>query len=199
MGLFFEVAMSDASLELIRFDRARAQIRDSDLLLYRRRGLIAIAGRGDHSHAAKAAWWEGELFCLEVREWHGGRAVTLASQVRRYPARIDVFETNPDDRWGQYDRDAATRVMRRLAGCSYGYAGVASAALLHLPVVRLFARADVCDSEAGNRPPFCSEACAASDRIGGGVDPVSHLADRMTLPADLARSPFYRYRFTLIP
>ena len=118
--------MSGASLELIRFDRARGQIRDSDLLLYRRRGLISIAGRGDHSHAAKAAWWEDEIFCLEVREWHGGRAVTLASQVRRHPARIDVFETNPDDRWPEYDRDAATRVMRRLAGCGYGYAGVAS-------------------------------------------------------------------------
>ena len=38
-----------------------------------------------------------------------------------------------------------------------------------------------------------------SDRIGGGVDPVAHLADRMTLPADLARSPFYAYLFTLTP
>ena len=39
--------------------------------------VIAIAGRGRHSHAAKAAWWGDDLFCLEVREWHGGRAVTL--------------------------------------------------------------------------------------------------------------------------
>jgi len=37
------------------------------------------------------------------------------------------------------------------------------------------------------------------DRIGGGVDPVKHLADRLTEPADLARSPFYKYRFTLVP
>ena len=36
-----------------------------------------------------------------------------------------------------------------------------------------------------------------ADRIGGGVDPVPHLADRLTEPADLARSPFFRYRFTL--
>jgi len=27
---------------------------------------------------------------------------------------------------------------------------------------------------------------------------VPHLADRLTEPADLARSPFYRYRFTLL-
>jgi hypothetical protein len=38
-----------------------------------------------------------------------------------------------------------------------------------------------------------------TDRIGGGVDPVPHLSDRLTEPADLARSPFYEYAFTLIP
>ena len=67
---------------------ARAEILDGDLLLFRRRSLISIAGRGEHSHAAKAAWWGGDLFCLEVRELCGGRAVTLASQVRRFPARM---------------------------------------------------------------------------------------------------------------
>jgi len=191
--------MSGSNLLFTPYRDARLRIRDSDLLLFRRRGLISIAGRGDHSHAAKAAWWGDDLFCLEVREWHGGRAVTLSSQVQKFPVRIDVYQTNPDDRWAEYDRAGATAVMRRLAGCSYGYGGVAAAALLHLPLVRLFARADVYDAAPPDRPPFCSQACAMSDRIGGGVDPVAHLADRMTLPADLARSPFYRYLFTLTP
>src|SRR5262245_50856279 len=127
--------MTIAALNYVPYRVARSSVRDSDLLLYRRRGLISIAGRGDHSHAAKAAWWGGDLFVVEVRECHGGRAVTLSSQVRRYPARIDVYETNPDDRWPEYNRAEATRWMRRLAGCGYGYWGVASAALLHLPVV----------------------------------------------------------------
>ncbi len=178
---------------------AQAHVRDADLLLFRRRGLISIAGRGIHSHAAKAAWWDDQLFCLEVRELHGGRAVTLASQVQRFPGRIDVYQTNTADRWPEYDRRGATRAMRRMAGCAYGYWGVLTAALLHLPVVRLWARVDMHDGESSARPPFCSQACALSDRIGGGVDPVAHLADRMTLPADLARSPFYRYLFTLTP
>jgi hypothetical protein len=191
--------MTRCELFFVPYRAARRQVRDSDLLLFRRRGLISIAGRGDHSHAAKAAWWGDDLFCLEVREWHGGRAVTLSSQVRDYPGRIDVYETNPEDRWPEYDRAGATRAMRRLAGCRYGYWGVARAALLHLPVVRLLAHAEVRDGDHSGRPPFCSQACAMSDRLGGGVDPVSHLADRMTLPADLARSPFYRYRFTLTP
>jgi hypothetical protein len=191
--------MTEAELTFLPYREAQHLVRDGDLLLYRRRGLISIAGRGDHSHAAKAAWWGDDLFCLEVREWHGGRAVTLASQVRRFPARIDVYQANPEDRWPEYDRSGATRHMRRLAGCEYGYWGVAAAALLHLPGVRLVAHADVRDAEVSGRPPFCSQACAMSDRIGGGVDPVAHLADRMTLPADLARSPFYKYLFTMTP
>jgi hypothetical protein len=183
--------------QLVPLARARARIADGDLLLFRRRGLIAIAGRGEHSHAAKAAWWGGELFCLEVREWHGGRAVTLASQVGRFQGRIDVYRTNPNNRWPEYDRAGAITWMRRLAGCDYGYTSVLAAAMLHLPVVRLAVRAAVEDSSIDRRPPFCSQACAMADRIAGGVDPVPHLADRLTEPADLARSPFYQYQFTI--
>jgi hypothetical protein len=186
-------------LKFVSLTAARRDIRDGDLLLFRRRSLVAIAGRGVHSHAAKAAWWGDDLFCLEVREWYGGRAVTLASQVRRCPGRIDVYHTNPDDRWPEYDRARATVMMRRLAGCDYGYTAVLAAAMLHLPFVRMAVRAEVEDSAIDRRPPFCSQACAMVDRIGGGVDPVPHLADRLTEPADLARSPFHQYRFTLVP
>jgi hypothetical protein len=178
---------------------ARYRISDGDLLLFRRRGLIAVAGRGVHSHAAKAAWWGDELFCVEVREWHGGRAVTLESQVKKAPGRIDVYHTNPANRWPEYDRTRSTMLMRRLAGCDYGYTAVLAAAMLHLPLVRMAVRAEVDDSAIDRRPPFCSQACAMADRVGGGVDPVPQLADRLTEPADLARSPFYEYALTLIP
>jgi hypothetical protein len=179
------------------FAEAREKIRDGDLLLFRRRGVISIAGRGEHSHAAKAAWWEDDLFCLEVTQFCGGRAVTLASQVKRYPRRIDVYQVNPRNRWQNYDRAGAARFMRRLCGCSYGYLGILIAAFLHLPIVRWFVHPDLDDQAINRRPPFCSQACAMADRLGGGVDPVPHLADRLTEPADLARSPFYKYRFTL--
>ena len=190
---------ADNGPRLLRYADVRREIQSGDLLLFRRRGLIAAAGRGRHGHAAKAAWWEGDLFLLETRAAVGCRAVTLSSQVRRYPGRIDVYETNPQGRWSEYDRTRAVRFMRRLAGCDYGYWGIFQAALLHLPVVRLFVRPVVDDRAVDRRPPFCSQACAMADRLGGGVDPVKHLADRLTEPADLARSPFYRYRFTLIP
>jgi len=182
---------------LAPYREVRGQIANGDLLLFRRRGLIALAGRGVHSHAAKAARWEEDLFCLEIREWFGGRAVTLSSQVERFPGRIDVYEVNPRRRWRDYDRAGAVRFMRRLTGGDYGWRNLVSAALLHLPGIRLLARCDTDDRHLSRRPPFCSQAVAMAERLGGGVDPVPHLADRFTEPADLARSPFYQYRFTL--
>ncbi|MEM8866095.1 MAG: hypothetical protein AAGF31_11180 [Planctomycetota bacterium] len=184
-------------MRLVTLRDARLQIGNADLLLFKSRGLIAIAGRGEHSHAAKAAWWGDQLMCLEVREWYGGRAVTLESQVKRYPGAIDVFRANPSNRWPDFDRTRSTEFFRRLAGCDYGYASVLAAAMLHLPIVRTFVRAETEDAAIDHRPPFCSQACAMADRLGGGVDPTPHLADRLTEPADLARSPFYQYRFTL--
>ena len=172
-----------------------------DLLLFRGSGIVArligAAGRSRYTHAARAIWWSGDLFCCEVRELKGGRAVTLESQVRKFPGIIDVFETNPDRRWPNYDRRAANRATRQFAGCDYGYGGIVAAAALHLPFVRCFASPDFDDAGEDRRPPFCSQAIAMADRIAGGVDPVPHLADRITEPGDLARSPFYEYRFTL--
>ena len=193
--------MPDNFRSHVRFSHVKSRIRDGDLLLFRGRGflsrLIGVAGRSDYTHAARAIRWGDTLFCCEVRELKGGRAVTLESQIRRNPTRIDVFETNPGGRWREYDRAGAVRYMRRLAGCDYGYLGVLRAALRHLPLWRFLVRPDMDDQRITSRPPFCSEACALADRIGGGVDPVPQLADRVTEPADLARSPFYRYRFTL--
>ena len=190
--------MSENMLKIASLDDVRGLIDDSDLLLFRNRSLITIGGRGEHSHAAKAAWWGDELFCLEVRQWYGGRAVTLASQVQRFPGRIDVYQANANNRWPEYDREGAVRFMRRLCGCRYGYWGIVRAAMLHLPMIRLLTPANVDDWSENSPSIFCSQACSMADRLGGGVDPVPHLADQLTEPADLARSPFYSYRFTLI-
>lgn len=60
--------MPQNAVQLVSYRDARPQIGDGDLLLYRRRGLISIAGRGDHSHAAKAAWWGHDFV-----DWHPAR------------------------------------------------------------------------------------------------------------------------------
>jgi len=195
------LSMKIANRNLVYLSQYGSMICDGDLLLFRGSGVISrmigTAGRSEYTHAARAVWWGDLLFCCEVRELKGGRAVTLESQVRKYSGAIDVFETNPQRRWREFDRHGAVQYMRRLAGCDYGYFGVLKAALRHLPLWRFLVRPDMNDKRQTSQPPYCSQACAMADRIGGRVDPVPHLADRLTEPADLARSPFYRYRFTL--
>lgn len=178
---------------------ARQWIQDGDLLLFRGRGAISAVGRGEHCHAALAGWWHDTLCCLEVRGGYGGRVVTLASQVRRYPGRIDVFQADPDHRWPEFDRRQTVQVMLQFAGERYGFRNLLRVAMFHLPLVRMLCRANTDDGRPPLSAPFCSQACVTATRLGGGVDPVPQLADEATEPADLARSPFYRYRVTLVP
>jgi hypothetical protein len=178
----------------------RRQIATGDLLLFRGTiRLIAVAGRSEYTHAAMAVWWGDDLFAVEVREWHGGRAVMLSSQVAKFPGAIDHYVANPQGRWPEFNRDGAAAYMRRLCGCPYGYLGVLQAGLLHLPLVRFVRKPQTDDLHPSHRPPFCSQACSMAYRLGGGVDPVQHLADEITEPADLARSPFFRFDHTLVP
>lgn len=182
----------------------RGEILQGDLLLFRGKGLvswlISKAGRTNYTHAAKADWWDDELYCCEVRELKGGRIVTLQSQVKQYPGLIDVYRTNPSNN-PSYDRQAAARYMRNFAGCNYGYWSVIGTAFLHMFLVRLLTRTDytteIDSGEAPSKPPYCSQAISMADRIAGRVDPVLNLADRLTEPGDLARSPFYEAMFTL--
>lgn len=180
-------------------------ILDADLLAFRGRSalawLIQTAGRGEYSHVAKAVRWGGDWYCCECREWKDARAVTLQGQVDRYPGMIDVYRANAYNRWPAYDRQEAARYIRRLAGSDYGRANVLAASLAHIPIARCFYRPSTDDELVSRRPPFCSQAVVMADRIGGGVDPVPHLADQWTEPSDLVRSSFYGdgYLCTLVP
>jgi hypothetical protein len=51
---------------------------------------------------------------------------------------------------------------------------------------------------AGKVQPMCSEAVAISCRAGG-IDPVPELPDRLTEPADLARSLLWAKCGVLVP
>lgn len=177
------------------------QLKRADLLLFRGNRffskLIKAAGRSEYSHAAKIDIIGGVPYCVEIREWIGGRMVTLESQILKYPGRIDVFRVNPRN-FREYSAQAAVTHMRQFAGKSYGWYSVFRAAIQHLPIIRLIWPPDF-SAENGDgfkSPLFCSQACAIADRLAGH-DPVPHLADKFTLPGDLARSEFYEYKFTL--
>jgi len=183
----------------LNYAEARRQIRNADLLLFRRRSwlgrLIAVAGRSEYVHAAMAGWWKDRLMCVEMRTG-GGRAQLLSNLVARWPGAIDVYQANANRR--RFSREKALAAMIAITGKRYGWVNLLRAALLHLPVFRFLAQPDRNDRETSAWPPFCSQAVAAADREGG-ADPVPNLADRLTEPADLARSTFYRYHSTLIP
>ncbi|MCD4727102.1 MAG: hypothetical protein K8R46_05550 [Pirellulales bacterium] len=178
---------------------ARRQIRGGDLLLFRPRGFvwraIAVAGRSEYTHAAMAGWWSRRLMCVEMCS-RGGRALLLSNIVHRWPGAIDVYRANASGQ--RFSRAAAVHAMIKITGRRYGWFNLFRAALLHLPLFRFLVAPDTDDTaeSAACHPPFCSQAVAMATRAGG-VDPVPNLADRLTEPGDLARSPFYRYRFTL--
>ncbi len=178
------------------YSEVRHLISNGDLLLFRGKGIlsrvIGIAGRSRYSHAGMACWWHDDLFLLEVQRT-GGRAVSLSTQIEKYPGQWDLFATDTT-----HNLAGVTQFMRQLCGCDYGFSGLAAAALLHLPVVRWFVRPSMDNDACDRRPPFCSQACAMAYRLGGGIDPVPQLPDRLTEPGDLARSQFFQYRFTLL-
>jgi len=186
-------------------DAAREGMASGDLLLYQADHslislLISRAGRTRYCHAGRAYRGIREWRTIDTCAWTGGRNISLAREVRRHPGQIDVFEPNPGhiaEALGyHYDpKQAVEWLQEHVVDCRYGWWSIALAALRHTLIVRWF----VCplSGENGGGPPYCSQAQAAADRFAG-FDPVPHLADRLTEPGDLARSLFYKYRFTLV-
>jgi hypothetical protein len=82
----------------LTLSQAANQIKNADNLLFRSKGatsrFIRTYTGNPHSHAAKTSWANGQLELAEVREFRGGRIVTLASQVQNYPGHIDVYRSN---------------------------------------------------------------------------------------------------------
>ncbi len=180
------------------YSEVRDQIRDGDLLLYRAKQKLSnrLIARGTRllAHAAMAAWWGNVLMLVEMVQTGGGRAVTLSSQVKGWPGQYDLYSTNPHRL--EFNRRLAADAMIRLAGTPYGWRALLRMFVRRLPIVRLCVKpAD--DDQANGTMPHCSAAITRACRIGG-QDPVKNLADWATTPADLGRSPFFRYQFTLI-
>lgn len=198
--------MTNGHPTLLPLTEARSGIEHGDLLLFRaRRSLshlvIARGGRTRYTHAARVAWEDGELRCLDTIQGTGGRNVSLRDQVERYPGHWDVFRPSiavAEALGCTYEPDIAVNKVREYVDRPYGWKSLARAALVHLPVVRFFVKPETDDQASVTWPPYCSQLQAMGDRAAG-FDPVVNLADRMTEPGDLARSLFYEYQFTLVP
>ena len=203
--------MADSPGILVPCSTAFPEIEDADLLLWRPHGcliarvrgwIVAQLTRGEHCHASKAAWKDGVLQTIGTEEGSGGVEEPLEPLVRCYPGRIDVYKANPENRWPEYDRAASIAWTREHGvGRAYGWRATVRCALSRVVILRWLPwfSPNRDDDANGTKPPNCSALCAMSDRLGGGVDPVEDRSDLATEPGDLARSKFYRFRFTLVP
>lgn len=123
-------------------------IRNGDILLLRRPGIIPWGTLGGASHVMIAAWRDDDvdeqtLGIVEAREGKDIRWVTLHSQVKNYPGLIDVYRPLCPLHLAH---KAATIAMRQ-CGKRYDYFGLWRAAALRSPLLHALARYEPLDPD----------------------------------------------------
>ena len=192
-------------MNIIPYSEALPLIQEADILLFRGKGIISWLikryGSGVHSHVGIAHWDNGNLQCVEFREFKGGRSVSLKTQVDNSPFGIDVFRAA---KRVDYEKDShifddsikskITTIMLKLTGLPYGWRNIWKLVKHYLPFCRL-APQNIKDNNA-TKIFVCSTAAAYAYRIAY-IDPVPYLADTAVTPSDLASSAILEYQFTL--
>jgi hypothetical protein len=108
------------------YQSARLLIRDGDVCAMANGGIVGLVGHW--THVGVAIWLKNVLMLAEVREWHGGRLVTLSSQVTRYPGKISVFRPACERNVARY----AAELVARKAGADYGWRSIQTAIVKRL-------------------------------------------------------------------
>ena len=114
----------------------REHLRDGDIALFRGRGVLGRLYKYTHVEVVK---WNRDMcgapksvMLAGFREFQGARMVTLSSQVRKYPGRIDIYRPrcDADTRWW------AAELMARQSGKKYSWWTIAIAFLWHCTLLR---------------------------------------------------------------
>jgi hypothetical protein len=92
----------------------RLLIRDGDVAAFRRDTWAK------YTHIGLCVWFKQVLMLAEVREFYGGRIVTLSSEVARVPGIIDIYRPNCERNVARL----AAEYMVRQAGHRYGWGSV---------------------------------------------------------------------------
>jgi len=206
---------------IIPWLEAKEHIREADVLLFRPkpfpsvgRILTAYTG-GIHSHVALAHRDGDKLYCVEQKEFKGGRSVNLGKQVAKHKSRIDVYRTDscihiPEVEYSpskshasiewvekHFDEEAAHKVVEialDMTGDPYGWRNIWEMGKLFIPGFRLL-RSEKPDIN-GLRAYVCSTVITYSFRKVY-ADPCPNLSDTRTTPADIAQSALFHYLFTI--
>jgi len=192
-------------MNMISYSEALPLIQEADVLLFRGKGIISWLiqryGSGVHSHVGITHWDNGNLQCIEFREFKGGRSVSLKTQVNDIPFGIDVFRAakrvdyeNDSYILDDIKKSKITTTMLKLTGLPYGWKNIWKLFKHYLPFCRL-ASQNIKDNNA-TKIFVCSTAVAYAYRVSY-IDPVPYLADSAVTPSDLARSSLFEYQFTL--
>lgn len=202
-------------MNILSTEEALTKIKEADVLLYRAQDFpnagwwIAKYTGGQHSHVGLAHKDRDDWYCVEQKEFKGGRSIYLPNAIERNPNRIDVYRVVPvvyepyfngELKWTtkEFTEDIAHKVTRTaltITGNSYGWKNIYNIAKGYAPFLRL-RRSEKCDDEKISQAYVCSTVISYSYRINY-VDPCPHISDDRTTPADIARSAVLKYLFTI--
>lgn len=202
---------------VIPYHEAKNLIQEGDVLLFKAGGFIGrgiiLYTSGKHSHVALAHWDRDNLYCVEQREFKGGRSVLLDSQVNKY--YIDVYRPKPEFWHGHIDTNSGKAVWEKkvlseetkhnitntaleLTGQPYGWGNIWEFCKCYLPLlhlVKLFKKNGTNDHKMPKNF-VCSTVITYSYRKYY-ADPCPNLADSRTSPADISRSALFDYMFSI--
>ena len=171
------------------------RMRDGDLVFFKGTSLISkvIAAMGGCpvTHVGMIAKVDlnpraKSVLLLEMREFIGGRMVSLANEVENRKGEMYWIPLDPLNRF-DLDRDAIVDKMVEFTGKQYNYWQVIRAGISHLPFLRFFFKPSLEDVLSKDLPLFCSACCGYAIQHGGH-DTVHFLANAWTEPCDLYRS-----------
>ena len=167
-----------------------------DLLFWRKKNIISRLGRGEYSHVEIVIKDEKDIWSMGM-VWPRGRIIPLKRLVEEAPGKIDWFRTDPKGIY-KIDRKKIAAAAMESIGEPYGLMKILYLILLRIPILWEFFT-PVTDDGWTNPilGRICSEGVSNWLRAGG-IDPVPHLADSLTEPADLARSLLFEPACSLI-
>lgn len=118
------------------YQAIRHELRDGDVLLYANGGLLGRLYKYTHAELVKinrdSCGDRTSVSCTGFREFQGARTLSLSSQVRRFPGRIDVYRPTCTTR----EAWVAAELLARQAGKRYSWWSIAVAFLWHCTLIR---------------------------------------------------------------
>lgn len=201
---------------------AKPIINEGDVLLFRGQGwmskVIGSQTQTPYSHVAVASWVngdsntiDGQLECVEFREWKGGRSINLYQAVLDNINSIDVYrpvpyfsklEFNLETRQTEvvrkeFNGKKVTRIMREMTGLPYGWKRIWWMTKHKLVFIRLLPKENLADDKLKDIIyPVCSTSLAyAFSR--NDFDLLCNRSDESMEPGHIAYSPRINYLFTI--